>query len=185
MENRRLDASSQMADPECPTCGKKVFFNERFNVLNKTYHKRCFKCTKCSKTLELGKHVDNGGEPYCQSCHSKSHGPRGYGYGTGAGIMTGNYDGNNQTRTPEKRSSVAKKVTPSPAAASEYHKVKNVDDEVFGETQQEVVQEKTRKEDKRESKRKSTRAVAKPEGFKGVVEQIKELCGCGRKTVRD
>ncbi|GBG32250.1 Leucine-rich repeat-containing protein 47 [Hondaea fermentalgiana] len=38
-------------------------------------------------------------------CYAKNYGPRGYGYGIGAGILSGNYDGQTPTRAPATEAS--------------------------------------------------------------------------------
>ena len=34
------------------------------------------------KVLPPGEACDSGGDPYCRSCHTKAHGPKGIGFGT-------------------------------------------------------------------------------------------------------
>jgi len=56
----------------CTGCGKSVAFGpERLKALNTTWHKECFKCTKCSKVLRFGTHVETQGKPYCSGCHKE------------------------------------------------------------------------------------------------------------------
>ncbi|KAK7098123.1 cysteine and glycine-rich protein 1-like isoform X2 [Littorina saxatilis] len=66
----------------CARCGGAVFFAERIAGMGKVYHKACFKCSACSKSLDstlLTQHEDN---IYCKACYGKNFGPRGFGYGT-------------------------------------------------------------------------------------------------------
>jgi len=51
--------------PKCPRCGKAVYFNEKFRALGEDWHKTCFKCEECEKTLELGKHVSHSSSQIC------------------------------------------------------------------------------------------------------------------------
>ena len=34
--------------PLCDSCDKRVYYNEQRNFMNKTWHKQCFKCSKCT-----------------------------------------------------------------------------------------------------------------------------------------
>ena len=38
------------------------------------YHKACFKCTTCSKTMPVGGTFDHGGELFCKSCYTRDFG---------------------------------------------------------------------------------------------------------------
>ncbi|EDR21516.1 cysteine-rich protein, putative [Entamoeba dispar SAW760] len=82
--------------PICPTCHKRVYFNERLTFAGKDYHKiGCFKCTSCHKTLEISKARESDGMPYCANCHAQKQGLKGFqpgnvltsytGYGGGKG----------------------------------------------------------------------------------------------------
>ena len=47
-----------------------------FNIVNiisggRRYHKRCFKCSSCSKKLEPTTVLVNKGALYCKGCHGK------------------------------------------------------------------------------------------------------------------
>ncbi|ELP88437.1 Muscle LIM protein, putative [Entamoeba invadens IP1] len=85
-----------MSDNKCPTCGKRVYFNERLTFAGRDYHKiGCFKCTSCHKTLEISKARESDGLPYCVNCHTQKQGLKGFqpgnvltsytGYGGGSG----------------------------------------------------------------------------------------------------
>ncbi|KAJ3048618.1 hypothetical protein HK097_010378 [Rhizophlyctis rosea] len=76
------------ADP-CPKCGKAVYFAEQIlGPGNVKYHKLCFRCTDCNKSLDSSNMADKDGVIYCKTCHGKKWGPKGYGYGGGAGVLT-------------------------------------------------------------------------------------------------
>jgi len=65
--------------PICPTCKKRVYFNERLSFAGKDYHKvGCFKCTSCHKTLEISKARESDGMPYCANCHAQKQGLKGF-----------------------------------------------------------------------------------------------------------
>jgi len=74
--------------PRCPTCDEPVYFAEEKIALNKKWHKACFKCTNCKKTLDSTNVTEHQDKPYCKSCYSKSYGPVGYGFGVGAGVLS-------------------------------------------------------------------------------------------------
>jgi len=77
-------------DPECcPHCGKRVYIAEEMNVKKRKWHKLCFKCSSCSKSLEPGRYNEHESALYCQTCYGKNFGPQGYGFSGGAaGHMT-------------------------------------------------------------------------------------------------
>jgi len=66
---------------KCPTCTKTVYFAEKVTALHKDYHKACFKCKACSKTLSTGSFSDRDNEIYCKSCYSALFTQSGFGHG--------------------------------------------------------------------------------------------------------
>lgn len=73
--------------PKCPRCGKTVYHAEKVTAVGKDWHKSCFTCASCKKTLEIGKVSDREGEIYCKGCYGKHFGPKGVGFGIGAGTL--------------------------------------------------------------------------------------------------
>lgn len=68
--------------PNCPKCGKAVYFAERLTSLGKDWHRACLRCGKCNKTLTPGGHAEHEGKPYCNTpCYGALFGPGGYGRG--------------------------------------------------------------------------------------------------------
>ncbi|XP_010071631.1 PREDICTED: cysteine and glycine-rich protein 1 isoform X2 [Pterocles gutturalis] len=65
----------------CPRCGQAVYAAE------KSWHKSCFRCAKCGKSLESTTLADKDGEIYCKGCYAKNFGPKGFGFGQGAGAL--------------------------------------------------------------------------------------------------
>ncbi|XP_074180976.1 cysteine and glycine-rich protein 2-like, partial [Rhinolophus sinicus] len=51
------------------------------------WHKNCFRCAKCGKSLESTTLTEKEGEIYCKGCYAKNFGPKGFGYGQGAGAL--------------------------------------------------------------------------------------------------
>jgi formylmethanofuran dehydrogenase subunit E len=77
--------------PKCAKCDKNVYKAEEIRAANKTYHKLCFKCTSCNKLLEANNLTEHQGDLFCRNCYGRNFGPKGYGYGQGAGILSGEY----------------------------------------------------------------------------------------------
>lgn len=65
----------------CPWCGDRVYMAERLQCFGREWHKKCFKCMDCGKTLTLGSQLDHAKKPYCKACHSRAYGPKGFGFG--------------------------------------------------------------------------------------------------------
>ena len=72
---------------QCPRCSKSVYHVEEVKHGEKSYHKTCFLCTSCSKTLVLGKLTERQGKLYCDNCYKKNFAPKGCGFGIGAGTL--------------------------------------------------------------------------------------------------
>lgn len=83
----------------CPLCGKAVYAAEEKLAGGKKWHKFCFKCGMCSKMLDSTTCAEHEGMIYCKGCHGKKFGPKGYGFGQGAGTLsteTGGQFGNTE-----------------------------------------------------------------------------------------
>ncbi|XP_052064946.1 muscle LIM protein 1-like isoform X9 [Mytilus californianus] len=81
----------------CPACGNAVYAAEEKLGAGKKWHKMCFKCGLCNKLLESTTVAEHEGRVYCKGCHGKKFGPKGYGFGQGAGALsmeTGSQFGN-------------------------------------------------------------------------------------------
>ncbi|GAB6029985.1 hypothetical protein CHUAL_005677 [Chamberlinius hualienensis] len=72
----------------CPRCGKNVYFAEEKVALGKAWHKACFVCANCKRSLDSTNCTEHNEEMYCKSCYGKLFGPKGYGYGGGAGVLS-------------------------------------------------------------------------------------------------
>ncbi|KAF7970402.1 hypothetical protein HWV62_24201 [Athelia sp. TMB] len=66
--------------PQCPKCGKSVYFAEQVKATGKTWHKACLRCVECGTTLDSKKLTEKDGEPHCHRCYGRLHGPQGGGY---------------------------------------------------------------------------------------------------------
>nr|XP_033773618.1 cysteine and glycine-rich protein 1 [Geotrypetes seraphini] len=71
----------------CPRCGKSVYAAEKVIGAGKSWHKSCFRCAKCGKSLESTTLADKDNEIYCKACYAKNFGPKGFGFGQGAGAL--------------------------------------------------------------------------------------------------
>jgi len=80
---------------KCERCNKSVYANEEIIAAGASYHKRgCFTCKECNKSLDSNTITERKiagssvGEIYCKGCYGRMFGPKGYGYGGGAGALS-------------------------------------------------------------------------------------------------
>ncbi|KAF4802045.1 transcription factor E2F8 [Turdus rufiventris] len=74
--------AKKMVDVDkCPRCGKSVYAAEKIMGGGKPWHKTCFRCAICGKSLESTNVTDKDGELYCKVCYAKNFGPKGIGFG--------------------------------------------------------------------------------------------------------
>lgn len=71
----------------CPRCEKSVYAAEKIIGAGGSWHKSCFSCATCGKKLDSTTVSDKDGEIYCKGCYGKNFGPKGYGFGQGAGAL--------------------------------------------------------------------------------------------------
>ncbi|PAA63771.1 hypothetical protein BOX15_Mlig014215g2 [Macrostomum lignano] len=86
--------------PKCPKCNKAVYAAEEKLAAGKKWHKQCLKCGLCNKFLESTTIAEHDGDIYCKQCHGRKYGPKGYGFGGGAGALnmdSGKHLGNTET----------------------------------------------------------------------------------------
>ncbi|XP_013791800.1 muscle LIM protein 1-like [Limulus polyphemus] len=89
----------------CPKCCKSVYAAEEMLAAGQKWHKTCFKCGLCQKRLDSTNAAEHGGELYCKQCYGRKFGPKGYGFGQGAGTLsmdTGAHLGNTETQMSNK-----------------------------------------------------------------------------------
>uniref|UniRef100_A0A0N5B4U0 LIM zinc-binding domain-containing protein n=1 Tax=Strongyloides papillosus TaxID=174720 RepID=A0A0N5B4U0_STREA len=65
----------------CKRCNKIVYEAEKVSTAGAVWHKSCFRCFTCLKSLQLGQISERCNEIYCNSCYAKDYGPKGYGHG--------------------------------------------------------------------------------------------------------
>ncbi|XP_065845145.1 cysteine and glycine-rich protein 1-like [Oscarella lobularis] len=73
---------------KCGRCNKSVYTAEEVKGAGQSWHKRCFTCQNCNKSLDSTTVADKNGNIYCKGCYAKEFGPKGVGFGIGAGTLT-------------------------------------------------------------------------------------------------
>ncbi|KAK6189695.1 hypothetical protein SNE40_001695 [Patella caerulea] len=72
----------------CPKCNKAVYAAEERLAGGYKWHKGCFKCNMCNKMLDSTNAAEHAAALYCKNCHGRKFGPKGYGFGGGAGALS-------------------------------------------------------------------------------------------------
>lgn len=73
----------------CQRCGFPVYEAEKMISKNRSWHKRCFSCSACHKSLDSTNLCDGpDNEIYCRGCYGRQFGPKGVGFGLGAGCLS-------------------------------------------------------------------------------------------------
>uniref|UniRef100_A0A5F9C6S7 LIM zinc-binding domain-containing protein n=1 Tax=Oryctolagus cuniculus TaxID=9986 RepID=A0A5F9C6S7_RABIT len=67
----------------CKSCQGNMYGSKA----GKPWHKTCFQCGKCGKSLESITLAEKEGEIYYKGCYAKNFGPKRFGYGQGAGAL--------------------------------------------------------------------------------------------------
>ncbi|EFA85845.1 LIM-type zinc finger-containing protein [Heterostelium album PN500] len=70
----------------CPRCGKKAYENEKKVFNSRDWHKSCFSCFKCKKSLVSGQYSERNGLVFCPRCYDSNFGAKGFGFG-GATVL--------------------------------------------------------------------------------------------------
>eukprot|EP01132_Coremiostelium_polycephalum_P005053 gene5053-6290_t len=58
---------------KCPKCGKGLVEGQLVKAGNKTWHKSCFSCTTCNKSIGNGDGFIKFSKPYCRDCFNSSN----------------------------------------------------------------------------------------------------------------
>ncbi|XP_015783326.1 muscle LIM protein 1 [Tetranychus urticae] len=92
--------------PKCPRCSKSVYAAEEVLAGGSKWHKGCFKCGLCNKRLDSTNAAEHGPtELYCKQCYGRKYGPKGVGFGGGAGCLSmdvGEHLGNTESSVSNK-----------------------------------------------------------------------------------
>lgn len=85
-----IDTAKIQAPPGqgCPRCGGVVFAAELVLSKGREWHRKCFKCHDCHRTLDSIIACDGPDrDVYCKTCYGKNWGPHGYGFACGSGFL--------------------------------------------------------------------------------------------------
>merc|ERR1712212_846963 len=74
--------------PQCPKCSKSVYAAEERIAGGYKWHKICFKCSMCNKMLDSTNVQEHERALYCKTCYGRKYGPKGVGFGIGAGALS-------------------------------------------------------------------------------------------------
>ncbi|KAK9498199.1 hypothetical protein O3M35_004066 [Rhynocoris fuscipes] len=88
-ESRPITGLKAAEGKGCLRCGFEVYAAEQMISKNRIWHKRCFNCGDCHRSLD-STNLNDGpdGDIYCRGCYGRHFGPRGVGFGLGAGTLT-------------------------------------------------------------------------------------------------
>ncbi|KAK6742461.1 hypothetical protein RB195_009996 [Necator americanus] len=102
---------------KCPKCGKSVYAAEEMVAGGYKWHKFCFKCNMCNKLLDSCTVAPHDAELYCKQCHGRKYGPKGVGFGLGAGCLTTDsgekFGGVRETNRPMTAEAFTAPINPS------------------------------------------------------------------------
>lgn len=106
--------------PKCKKCTKTVYKAEEVISEAGIYHKLCFRCSSCNKSVDSFTLTIHNENLFCKSCYGKNFGPSGYGFGGGsAGLMSADP---NAAKKPVATSAAA--AVPAPVAKSGMRELK-------------------------------------------------------------
>merc|ERR1712079_141431 len=74
--------------PICPKCDRSVYAAEEKLAGGHKWHKVCFKCSMCNKLLDSTSCAEHERKLYCKTCYGRKYGPKGVGFGAGAGALS-------------------------------------------------------------------------------------------------
>ncbi|CAF1103180.1 unnamed protein product [Adineta steineri] len=87
-------ASSTSQKPKgniCPRCSKPVYFAEEVKAIGQSFHKLCYRCANCKKSINGANFSEHDGNLYDNNCYQRLFGPKGVGFGVGAGTLSTDY----------------------------------------------------------------------------------------------
>ncbi|KAH9820678.1 hypothetical protein DFH28DRAFT_884123 [Melampsora americana] len=74
-----LNLSSHDGPKVCPRCSGTVYHAEQVLALGRKWHKRCLRCSKCSKVLDATM-CERDGTPFCSKCYDQAFGIESQGF---------------------------------------------------------------------------------------------------------
>ncbi|XP_076307440.1 uncharacterized protein LOC143223391 [Tachypleus tridentatus] len=71
-------SQSQQEEQEvlCKVCGKHVYLMDKIMAVKSAFHKSCFRCKECGKSLNVDTYSSHGGEIYCKPHHKQLFQPK-------------------------------------------------------------------------------------------------------------
>lgn len=66
IDSGRIISSRTNEKPRCSACQKVVYPLESLHVMDRIFHKYCFRCRKCQRTLSVRTFNVGNGHPYCE-----------------------------------------------------------------------------------------------------------------------
>ncbi|XP_075891720.1 cysteine and glycine-rich protein 3 [Nelusetta ayraudi] len=104
---------------QCAACQKTAFHAEEIQCNGRSFHRSCFLCMSCRKGLDSTTVAAHDSEIYCKSCYGKKYGPKGYGYGQGAGALSSDATSQDAHQQPQ---SSKPQTAPSNSNAAKFSK---------------------------------------------------------------
>ncbi|EFO26477.1 hypothetical protein LOAG_02013 [Loa loa] len=73
----------------CGKCSLPVYFAELVQAAGRPWHTHCFRCAnpECGRFMDSRSYNDHKEQLYCNHCYKYLFGPKGVGYGIGAGVL--------------------------------------------------------------------------------------------------
>ena len=105
-----------VASPKCVVCAKSVYEIEKLVADERVFHKTCFKCGHCSKTLSLGNYASINEKTYCKPHFKQLFAEKGGNYGEAFGLgdrSTAGAQTKTETDGPTDASSAARSKPPN------------------------------------------------------------------------
>ncbi|XP_076340096.1 uncharacterized protein LOC143240829 isoform X2 [Tachypleus tridentatus] len=63
------DSQSEEQEVSCKVCGKHVYLMDKIMAVKSAFHKSCFRCKECGKSLNMDTYFSHMGEIYCKLHH--------------------------------------------------------------------------------------------------------------------
>uniref|UniRef100_A0A915PKM3 Cysteine-rich protein 1 n=1 Tax=Setaria digitata TaxID=48799 RepID=A0A915PKM3_9BILA len=92
-----------MRKHNCGKCNLPVYFAELVQAAGRSWHTQCFRCanSQCGRFMDSRSYNDHKKQLYCNHCYKYLFGPKGVGYGIGAGVL---FTASSKCKIPSQRS---------------------------------------------------------------------------------
>ncbi|EGG18984.1 LIM-type zinc finger-containing protein [Cavenderia fasciculata] len=81
-----FEEAIELFPTNCPRCGKRAYANESKVFNGRDWHRTCFSCFFCKKSLVSGSYSEKNGLIFCPRCYESKYGVKGFGFG-GATVL--------------------------------------------------------------------------------------------------